>query len=286
MCRWPGGWRSSPAGARGWAGRSAWRWPGRARRSWSTTGTGRRARRTAWSPRSPPWAARRWPTTATRPTRPAARPWSRRRWSAGGGWTSAWPTRPSARPACSTSSPTRNSPQVLQINLLGSARLARAAMAVMRPAGFGRIILVASSGGLHGDVGLSAYAASKGGMLALGRTLAAEGEARGVLTNVLLPYALTQMTSGAVPPGRGPADGPGPGGAGADRAGQPGQPAATGSTSSPAEAGCDGHRWWSGRRPSCRTSRIFARISCTPCWPRADPGNRMSTAWRWTRSTT
>jgi NAD(P)-dependent dehydrogenase (short-subunit alcohol dehydrogenase family) len=90
--------------------------------------------------------------------------------------------------------------EVLQINLLGSVRLGRAAMAVMRPAGFGRIILVASSGGLHGDVGLSAYAASKGGMLALGRTLAAEGEARGVLTNVLLPYALTQMTEGATPP--------------------------------------------------------------------------------------
>ena len=88
--------------------------------------------------------------------------------------------------------------QVVDINLLGSARLARAAMAVMRPAGFGRIILVASAGGLHGDVGLSAYAASKGGMLALGRTLAAEGEARGVLTNVLLPYALTQMTEGAM----------------------------------------------------------------------------------------
>jgi len=89
---------------------------------------------------------------------------------------------------------------VVEVNLLGSARLARAALAVMRPAGFGRIILVASTGGLHGDVGLAAYAASKGGMLALGRTLAAEGEARGVLTNVLLPYALTQMTEGATPP--------------------------------------------------------------------------------------
>jgi NAD(P)-dependent dehydrogenase (short-subunit alcohol dehydrogenase family) len=90
--------------------------------------------------------------------------------------------------------------EVVGINLLGSARLARAAMAVMRPAGFGRIILVASGAGLHGDVGLAAYAASKGGMLALGRTLAAEGEARGVLTNVLLPYALTRMTEVATPP--------------------------------------------------------------------------------------
>jgi NAD(P)-dependent dehydrogenase (short-subunit alcohol dehydrogenase family) len=89
---------------------------------------------------------------------------------------------------------------VVDVNLLGSARLARAALAVMRPAGFGRIILVASTGGLHGDVGLAAYAASKGGLLALGRTLAAEGEARGVLTNVLLPYALTQMTEGSTSP--------------------------------------------------------------------------------------
>ena len=84
--------------------------------------------------------------------------------------------------------------EVLEINLHGSVRLARAALAVMRPAGYGRIILVASAGGLHGDVGLSAYAASKGGLLAFGRSLAAEGAGRGVLTNMLLPYALTQMT--------------------------------------------------------------------------------------------
>jgi len=55
--------------------------------------------------------------------------------------------------------------EVLAVNLQGSIRPARAAMAVMRPAGYGRIILVASTGGLHGDVGLSAYAASKGGLL-------------------------------------------------------------------------------------------------------------------------
>jgi NAD(P)-dependent dehydrogenase (short-subunit alcohol dehydrogenase family) len=84
--------------------------------------------------------------------------------------------------------------EVLEVNLHGSVRLARAAMTVMRPAGFGRIILVASAGGLHGDIGLSAYAASKGGLLAFGRSLAAEGAGKGVLTNMLLPYALTPMT--------------------------------------------------------------------------------------------
>src|SRR5580704_3483269 len=89
--------------------------------------------------------------------------------------------------------------EVLDINLHGSIRLARAAMAVMRPANYGRIILVSSTGGLHGDIGLSAYACSKGGLLAFGRSLAAEGAGRGVLTNMLLPYALTQMTDDGMP---------------------------------------------------------------------------------------
>jgi NAD(P)-dependent dehydrogenase (short-subunit alcohol dehydrogenase family) len=88
--------------------------------------------------------------------------------------------------------------EVLAVNLLGSIRLARAAMTVMRAAGYGRIILVASTGGLHGDIGLSAYAASKGGLLAFGRSLAAEGAGQGVLTNMLLPYALTQMTADGI----------------------------------------------------------------------------------------
>jgi len=87
---------------------------------------------------------------------------------------------------------------LIAINLLGATRLARAAMIVMRPADYGRIVLVASTGGLHADVGLSAYAASKGGMISLGRSLAAEGTRRNVLTNLLLPYATTQMTEGGM----------------------------------------------------------------------------------------
>ena len=81
----------------------------------------------------------------------------------------------------------------------GQRPAARAAMAVMRPAGYGRIILVGSTGGLHGDVGFSAYAASKGGPLAFGRSLAAEGAGKDVLTNMLLPYALTQLTGDGMP---------------------------------------------------------------------------------------
>ena len=59
------------------------------------------------------------------------------------------------------------------------------------------------AGGLHGDAGLSAYAASKGGLLAFGRSLAAEGAGKGVLTNMLLPYALTQLHALLAESGRG-----------------------------------------------------------------------------------
>ena len=48
--------------------------------------------------------------------------------------------------------------EVLEINLQGSVRLARAARAVLRPAGDGRIILVGSTGGLYGDDGMPAAA--------------------------------------------------------------------------------------------------------------------------------
>jgi NAD(P)-dependent dehydrogenase (short-subunit alcohol dehydrogenase family) len=83
---------------------------------------------------------------------------------------------------------------VTRINLGGSAHLARLCSQRMRESGSGRIVLVASTAGLHGEPTASAYSASKGALIALGRAIAVEGERRGVLTNVLLPYATTQMT--------------------------------------------------------------------------------------------
>lgn len=83
---------------------------------------------------------------------------------------------------------------VLAVNVLGTAGVAMAASAHMRAHGGGRILLVASTAGLHGETTVSAYAASKGAVIALGRTIAQEGAPRNVLTNVLLPYATTQMT--------------------------------------------------------------------------------------------
>ncbi|GAA1245224.1 SDR family NAD(P)-dependent oxidoreductase [Janibacter melonis] len=89
---------------------------------------------------------------------------------------------------------------VMEVNVTGTALVIAPALAHMRAAGHGRLVLVASTAGLHGEPTVSAYAASKGAVIALGRTAAAEGAPKGVLTNVLLPYATTQMTEQGMDP--------------------------------------------------------------------------------------
>ncbi|WP_222431953.1 SDR family NAD(P)-dependent oxidoreductase [Leekyejoonella antrihumi] len=89
---------------------------------------------------------------------------------------------------------------VMDINVIGTALIAAEATRVMREAGHGRVVLVSSTAGLHGEPTLSAYAASKGAVIALGRTIAMEGARKDVLTNVLLPYATTPMTAQGMDP--------------------------------------------------------------------------------------
>ncbi|MGN6606727.1 MAG: SDR family NAD(P)-dependent oxidoreductase [Jatrophihabitans sp.] len=83
---------------------------------------------------------------------------------------------------------------VTRINISGSAHLTMLCSAHMRAQSAGRIVLIASTAGLYGEPTASAYTASKGALIALGRAIAVEGQARNVLTNVVLPYATTQMT--------------------------------------------------------------------------------------------
>jgi NAD(P)-dependent dehydrogenase (short-subunit alcohol dehydrogenase family) len=90
--------------------------------------------------------------------------------------------------------------RVIATNVGGSAHLAAACSAQMRTAGFGRIVLIASTAGLHGEPTASAYSASKGAIIALGRAIAVEGRRRNVLTNIVLPFATTQMTDQGMDP--------------------------------------------------------------------------------------
>lgn len=89
---------------------------------------------------------------------------------------------------------------VTATNIGGTAHLAMLCTQHMRAAEFGRIVLIASTAGLHGEPTASAYTASKGAVIALGKAIAVEGARRNVLTNLLLPYATTQMTDTGMHP--------------------------------------------------------------------------------------
>ncbi|MFD2422647.1 SDR family NAD(P)-dependent oxidoreductase [Amycolatopsis pigmentata] len=89
---------------------------------------------------------------------------------------------------------------VLDVHLKGSFSVSRAAYRVMKPAGFGRIILTASGAGFFGAAGQANYSAAKGGIAGLSRALAVEGARYGITSNCLAPLAQTRLTGDAFGP--------------------------------------------------------------------------------------
>lgn len=88
--------------------------------------------------------------------------------------------------------------EVLRVNLTGTFLTARAAAVAMREIGGGSIVLTSSRSYL-GNIGQSNYAASKGGVVSLMRTLALEYGKWNVRVNALAPgYIETPMTA-AIP---------------------------------------------------------------------------------------
>jgi len=87
--------------------------------------------------------------------------------------------------------------KTLTINLQGALALSRAAIRVMMRQRWGRVIFMSSVVGEMGNAGQSAYAASKGALLALAKTLAKEYGSRGVTVNAITPgFIETDMTHG------------------------------------------------------------------------------------------
>lgn len=77
--------------------------------------------------------------------------------------------------------------EVLEVNLGGAWRCCRAVAAPMMAQGKGAIVNVGSVAGERASPGQANYAASKGGLLAMTRTLAAELAPRGVRVNLVVP---------------------------------------------------------------------------------------------------
>lgn len=77
--------------------------------------------------------------------------------------------------------------EVIEVNLTGTFNYNRAAAERFRRGSWGRIVNVASINGLRGKLGLANYSASKGGVIALTRTMAAELGRYGVTANSIAP---------------------------------------------------------------------------------------------------
>lgn len=89
---------------------------------------------------------------------------------------------------------------MMQLNLKTAFLACKHAMKVMIGQKSGRIINVGSKGGLHGGEGISAYGASKAGVINLTQSLAAEGRAHNVTANVVAPGTIDTPPNRAAMP--------------------------------------------------------------------------------------
>ncbi|WP_006247106.1 SDR family NAD(P)-dependent oxidoreductase [Mycolicibacterium tusciae] len=85
---------------------------------------------------------------------------------------------------------------VVDVHLRGAFHVVRPAFPVMCDAGYGRIVLTSSIGGLYGNHGVANYAAAKAGVIGLSNVAAMEGIEHGVRSNVIVPAAVTRMAEG------------------------------------------------------------------------------------------
>lgn len=94
--------------------------------------------------------------------------------------------------------------QIMDVNLTGTFHCVQSALPDMLESGWGRVVLISSSSAQRGAPGMAHYAASKGGVIALGKTLALEFAPLGITVNnvapssVYTPMVAQQVAAGAL----------------------------------------------------------------------------------------
>jgi 3-oxoacyl-[acyl-carrier protein] reductase len=89
--------------------------------------------------------------------------------------------------------------EVLDTNLKGAYLCSKYALPSMLDQGWGRIINISSVAALRGNYGQSNYAAAKGGLISLTRSLAREVGSRGVTVNAVAPGLIATDMMQTVP---------------------------------------------------------------------------------------
>jgi NAD(P)-dependent dehydrogenase (short-subunit alcohol dehydrogenase family) len=88
--------------------------------------------------------------------------------------------------------------RIIAVNLTGTFTCVQAAVPDMIAAGWGRIVTIASSSAQSGAPNMTHYAASKGGVIALTKSLAVELARQGITANTIPPSLVdTPMARGA-----------------------------------------------------------------------------------------
>jgi NAD(P)-dependent dehydrogenase (short-subunit alcohol dehydrogenase family) len=85
---------------------------------------------------------------------------------------------------------------VVDVHLMGAFNVVRPAFPIMGEAGYGRVVLTSSIGGLYGTNNVVNYGVSKAGIIGLNNVIAIEGGPKGVKSNIILPGAVTRMADG------------------------------------------------------------------------------------------
>ncbi len=85
---------------------------------------------------------------------------------------------------------------VVDVHLMGAFHMVQAVFGPMCDAGYGRIVLTSSVGGIYGNKRCVNYGISKSGMIGLNNIAALEGEESGVKSNIIVPSAVTRMADG------------------------------------------------------------------------------------------